>query len=71
IAKDTNGKFYCTSEYPSKNNVAPLEFSLTSKGLEIVAPTPVTKSLLKPATVAAGLTFPAAAVVPNKSAGFA
>lgn len=71
IAQDAGGTFYCTGEYPTVDDVAPMEFCVTSAGLQLVTRRMPAKSLLRPAAVAGGLAFPSKPVMPNKSAGFA
>lgn len=71
IARNASGAFYCTGEYPTVADTAPLEFSITANGLQLVPYRMPAKSLLRPAAVASGLAFPSKPVIPNKSAGFA
>jgi len=72
IVDDAGGTFYCTGEYPSEAEVAPLEFAVNGSGLERLAYQAARpKSLLRAPVAASGLTFPPRPVVPNKPAGFA
>lgn len=73
IATGASGSFYCTGEYPSSSSVAPLEFSISAEGMNVVAikSDVAAASLLRPGVGAGGLSFPNKPVVPNKPAGFA
>jgi hypothetical protein len=71
IAQSADGTFYCTGEYPTVDDVAPLEFAVTADGLQLLTRRMQAKSLLRPAALAGGLAFPSKPVLPNKSAGFA
>jgi hypothetical protein len=75
IVEGVEGKFYCTGEYPTESELAPLELSITEAGgLELTvhkAAVGPLKSLTRPAIAATGLTFPDKPIVPNKPAGFA
>jgi hypothetical protein len=70
IARNAGGSFYCTGEYPAIEDAAPLEFSVTANGLQLLSRIK-SQSLLRPAAVASGLVFPSKPVMPNKPAGFA
>lgn len=70
IVAEASGAFYCTAEYPAKDSVAPLEFTVTATAIELKKTSPIS-TLLRPAAVASGLGFPNKPVVPNKPAGFA
>jgi hypothetical protein len=73
ITEGAGGTLYCTGEYPSSKSVAPLEFSISDQGLKVSVKKSMTtpNTLLRPATVATGLSFPDKPVVRNKPAGFA
>lgn len=71
IARNVGGSFYCTGEYPEIEDAAPLEFSVTANGLQLLPHRIKSQSLLRPAAVVGGLVFPSKPVMPNKSAGFA
>lgn len=71
IARNAGGLFYCTGEYPAIEDAAPLEFSVTANGLQLLPHRIKAGSLLRPVAVASGLFFPSKPVMPNKPAGFA
>jgi hypothetical protein len=71
ISQAASGKFLCTGEYPKSTDLAPMEFLISPKGVELLSADQKGKSLLRSGIAAGGLTFPDKPVVPNKSSGFA